>query len=84
MTIATSLKTILSHAPKSIRPAPVIAEESLARYGPGGYHPVRIGDVFHNGKYKVARKLGYGVYSTVWLARDLEWVHQDSESWRIC
>jgi serine/threonine-protein kinase SRPK3 len=32
---------------------------------------VRIGDVFNNGKYRVLRKLGYGIYSTVWLARDL-------------
>ncbi|KXJ89417.1 kinase-like domain-containing protein [Microdochium bolleyi] len=45
-------------------------EESLARYGPGGYHPVRIGDMFSNGRYKVVSKLGYGVYSTVWLAFD--------------
>jgi hypothetical protein len=41
-------------------------------YCAGGYHPVRIGDVFNGGKYRVLRKLGYGVYSTVWLARDLK------------
>lgn len=45
-------------------------EESLARYHPGGYHPVRIGDHLHSGKYEVISKLGYGLYSTVWLARD--------------
>ena len=45
------------------------AEESFDRYRPGGYHPVRIGDLF-NDRYKVVRKLGYGQYSTVWLARD--------------
>ncbi|KAH7035600.1 kinase-like domain-containing protein [Microdochium trichocladiopsis] len=35
-------------------------EESLARYSPGGYHP----------KNKIVCKLGYGLYSTVWLAFD--------------
>ncbi|KAK3944416.1 kinase-like domain-containing protein [Diplogelasinospora grovesii] len=36
----------------------------VARYCPGGYHPVRIGDVFNNGKYKIVSKLGYGAYLT--------------------
>lgn len=49
-----------------------ISEESLGRYCAGGYHPVRIGDVFNQGKYKIIRKLGYGLYSTVWLAFDSE------------
>lgn len=49
--------------------ARAFSEEDFTRYCPGGYHPVRIGDVFSNGKYRVLRKLGYGVYSTVWLAR---------------
>ncbi|KFY13670.1 hypothetical protein V491_06331 [Pseudogymnoascus sp. VKM F-3775] len=41
-------------------------------YHPGGYHPVHLGDVFNNGRYKVMRKLGEGAYSTVWLARDVK------------
>lgn len=45
------------------------SEEDLDRYRPGGYHPVHLGDVF-NDRYVVVRKLGYGQYSTVWLARD--------------
>ncbi|KAI0109230.1 serine kinase [Nemania sp. FL0031] len=45
-------------------------EEHPSRYPPGAYHPVRIGDKFHNGKYQVIGKLGYGLYSTVWLARN--------------
>ncbi|KAJ5008216.1 Serine/threonine-protein kinase SRPK [Colletotrichum sp. SAR 10_66] len=49
-----------------------IDEEDLAGYRPGGYHPVRIGDHFNHGKYKVLNKLGYGGYSTVWLARNNE------------
>lgn len=45
------------------------SEEDLSRYRPGGYHPVHLGDKF-NDRYIVARKLGYGQYSTVWLAQD--------------
>ncbi|KAI7946294.1 hypothetical protein MJO29_010821 [Puccinia striiformis f. sp. tritici] len=36
----------------------------------GGYHPVKIGDKFHENRYSVIRKLGYGQFSTVWLAHD--------------
>lgn len=37
---------------------------------PGGYYPVRIGDLF-NGRYHVVRKLGWGHFSTVWLCWDI-------------
>ncbi|KAF9780552.1 kinase-like domain-containing protein, partial [Thelephora terrestris] len=45
--------------------------ESPDRYRPGGYHPVHLGDVYHQ-RYRVIHKLGFGTYSTVWLARDLQ------------
>lgn len=45
-------------------------EEDLEDYRPGGYHPVNIGDSFKDGRYDVVRKLGWGHFSTVWLARD--------------
>ncbi len=65
------LQSVLRQGCKpSIEPR-AFSEEDFYRYCPGGYHPVRIGDVFNNAKYKVLRKLGYGVYSTVWLARDV-------------
>ena len=45
-------------------------QESPSDYVKGGYHPVRIGDLFHN-RYHVVRKLGWGHFSTVWLCWDL-------------
>ena len=32
--------------------------ESLERYGPGGYHPVNLGDKFADGRYEVIYKVG--------------------------
>lgn len=53
-------------------------------YVPGGYYPVKIGDLF-NGRYHVVRKLGWGHFSTVWLCWDLQYVpHYTHESHRIC
>ncbi|KZO94953.1 kinase-like protein [Calocera viscosa TUFC12733] len=48
------------------------SEEPLDRYCEGGYHPVTIGDQFKDGRYTVLRKLGWGRYSTIWLAKDSE------------
>jgi serine/threonine-protein kinase SRPK3 len=45
-------------------------EEDLEDYCKGGYHPVEPGQVYKNGRYTVVRKLGWGHFSTVWLARD--------------
>ncbi|KDQ34214.1 hypothetical protein PLEOSDRAFT_172231 [Pleurotus ostreatus PC15] len=45
-------------------------EEDWEDYVKGGYHPVKIGDVFSEGRYVVVRKLGWGHFSTVWLAKD--------------
>ncbi|KAK9426952.1 kinase-like protein [Lipomyces doorenjongii] len=45
-------------------------EEKLSRYQPGGYHPVCLGDTFKDGRYKIHHKLGWGGFSTVWLAKD--------------
>ncbi|KAJ5618219.1 hypothetical protein N7528_006862 [Penicillium herquei] len=46
-----------------------IEEQSLPFYRRKRYYPVKIGQVFHN-RYRIITKLGYGAYSTVWLACD--------------
>lgn len=43
--------------------------EHLELYEPGGYHPVEITDILHS-RYRIVDKLGFGGYSTIWLARD--------------
>ncbi|KAM0790721.1 hypothetical protein ACM66B_004576 [Microbotryomycetes sp. NB124-2] len=41
-------------------------EEKLSDYEAGGYHPVRIGEVYGpHGRYIIVRKLGWGHFSTV-------------------
>lgn len=46
-------------------------EEKLSDYETGGYHPVRIGDVYGpKARYVIVRKLGWGHFSTVWCALD--------------
>lgn len=45
-------------------------QEQMSRYKPGGFHPVCLGDTFKEGRYEICHKLGWGGYSTVWLAYD--------------
>ncbi len=45
-------------------------EEDSEDYCKGGYHPVQVGEQYHNGRYTVIQKLGWGHFSTVWLSRD--------------
>lgn len=49
---------------------PEVDVEYLEGYAPGGYHPTLIGDTFCSGRYTVIHKLGFGEYSTIWLAWD--------------
>lgn len=45
-------------------------DEGTEDYRRGGYHAVRIGDTFKHSRYVVQSKLGWGHFSTVWLAWD--------------
>lgn len=46
-----------------------IEEQALPSYHRKRYYPVRPGDVL-NSRYRAIAKLGFGAYSTVWLAKD--------------
>lgn len=54
--------------------AEALEEERLDEFKTGSYYPVAIGDLFDSKKYQVVGKLGFGSTSTVWLARDLQYV----------
>lgn len=58
----------MSHKPSS-NAEQRVEEQTLPLYQQKRYYPVKIGEVF-NGRYRILAKLGYGAYSTVWLARD--------------
>ncbi|GKU89808.1 hypothetical protein SLEP1_g3897 [Rubroshorea leprosula] len=49
-----------------------LEDEGTENYRRGGYHAVRIGDTFNNGRYVVQSKDGWGHFSTVWLAWDAQ------------
>lgn len=74
--IATTHRRMDSFAPYASRKTctpveymPLEDIEKPERYRPGGYHPIAIGDHL-NDRYNVVHKLGFGTYSTTWLARD--------------
>ena len=46
--------------------------EPMTLYLPGGYHPIVVGDILgpsSEPQYRIVHKLGWGAYSTVWLAQ---------------
>lgn len=58
----------LDKSPIILRQMPCV--ERVRLYSKGGFHPIHINDVLHN-HYRIANKLGYGAYTTVWLVEDL-------------
>ncbi|PGH14191.1 serine/threonine protein kinase [Helicocarpus griseus UAMH5409] len=67
---SSSSTTSSTRKPPNIQYLPLESVENLDRYRAGGYHPLSIGDSLHNNRYRIVHKLGYGAYSTTWLARD--------------
>ncbi|KAL3455944.1 kinase-like domain-containing protein [Aspergillus heterothallicus] len=59
-----------SSSAKSLLPARIA--EPVDYYTRFRFHPVHLGDSFQGTRYAVIRKLGYGSFSTVWLAQDTE------------
>jgi len=45
-------------------------DEGTEGYRKGGYHAARPGDRFAGGRFVAQRKIGWGNFSTVWLAYD--------------
>lgn len=55
-----------------------IENEPMSKYKVGGYYPVSVGELFNN-KYRIIKKLGWGAFSTVWLAYD----YQESHTFKV-
>ncbi len=71
----------MSHGSYSSHSASIMTEdeEDWEDYCKGGYHPVKIGDTFSDSRYVVVRKLGWGHFSTVWLAKDQKYTLSPSD-----
>jgi len=72
----SQLRSMVTKSPRELRyRRPHLDNlEDVEKYRRGGFHPIHLGDVLKGGRYCILHKLGYGGFSTVWLARDK---HQD-------
>lgn len=57
----------------TVEPCNKLEEETLPGYRAEKYYPAHLGQILE-GRYQIVGKLGYGVTSTVWLCRDLQYV----------
>ena len=67
----SSTNSTINDLPKLIPEDRQFEEEANPGYKAEHFYPVRIGEIFKF-RYEVLAKLGFGMYSTVWLCRDLE------------
>lgn len=51
-------------------PAQVGDTEDLELYRKGGFHPVHLGDLYDDSRYRIVHKLGACGFATIWLAYD--------------
>ena len=70
------------HGFEIIEDSVIVEEESRPNFEDGDFYPVLIGDVLDS-RYQVAGKLGFGVSSTVWLARDMRCVLKSATGSRL-
>ncbi|RAL08329.1 putative protein kinase [Aspergillus homomorphus CBS 101889] len=63
-------KVFQSSGVELLDPSIALDEETLPTYQPEKYYPVNQGELL-NDRYQALPKIGYGVTSTVWLAKDL-------------
>ncbi|KAF5345014.1 hypothetical protein D9758_010433 [Tetrapyrgos nigripes] len=65
-----SVKSHSSHATSSVNYG--FPEEDLRQEGNDnpGYFPARLGQTLEGGRFCIVRKLGWGQYASVWLAKD--------------
>jgi serine/threonine-protein kinase SRPK3 len=73
--LALIIYRVFFHIPAPVssvryKPSELDDVEDIEEYEHGGFHPVHLRDIYDD-RYKILHKLGWGGFSTVWLARDL-------------
>lgn len=56
-------------------------EEDPRDYKLGGYHPIKKNEYYCDSRYRIIQKLGWGHFSTVWLAKDLHAAEDDKNKY---
>lgn len=69
----TSMLTYHTFVTSKVSPShtPMPEEDQHPNFNPKKYYPAHIGATI-SGRYRIISKLGWGVNSTVWLAKDIK------------
>jgi len=70
-------KPVSTPGQATIVPEPILWPEenfALSAGDGGGFYPMRLGETFDDGRFVVTKKLGWGGFSSVWLAKDRKYV----------